>query len=258
MPLYVCEYRYKDDVKSFKKIKSWSSCVPDEIRKHEYDYEPYADDRTDLPAKVKSPFVREPGAPPPAARIKAKYHFAGDNKPSTAAEVKAAKAAEKVAAAREAKEAAEAASAAMDVDMADSPALDATSSAQNSLLADLSALTGGGDGLSPFDTSSPAASSQAFPPPAATRAEIAASAEFFSPLPQHISVFLFFLSSTLSPADLSFPMQSRSSATMRSATFSGSPRRQQKFPPSHARRTRSSTSTGELCSSRRRCNVANA
>ncbi|GAA5951380.1 hypothetical protein JCM3765_002464 [Sporobolomyces pararoseus] len=57
IPLYVCEYRYKDDVKQFKKIKSWNSCVPELIRQHEYDFEPYADEHTDTLLKVKSPFV---------------------------------------------------------------------------------------------------------------------------------------------------------------------------------------------------------
>lgn len=91
MPLYVCEYRYKDDVKAFKKIKSWSSCVPEEMRRHEYDFEPFPDDRVDSLHKVKSPFVRGvagpgrlDGAPAPPA-----YNFSQDGRPATAQEVQA-------------------------------------------------------------------------------------------------------------------------------------------------------------------------
>jgi chromatin structure-remodeling complex subunit RSC1/2 len=58
MILYVCEHRYKDDVKSFKKIKNWNSCVPEEIRKNEYDFVPYPKDRIDTLPRIKSPFVR--------------------------------------------------------------------------------------------------------------------------------------------------------------------------------------------------------
>jgi chromatin structure-remodeling complex subunit RSC1/2 len=58
IPLFVCEYRYKDDVRIFKKIKSWTSCIPEQIRQHEYDFEPYADNHVDTLPKVKSPFVR--------------------------------------------------------------------------------------------------------------------------------------------------------------------------------------------------------
>ncbi|BGP37534.1 hypothetical protein JCM10450v2_001438 [Rhodotorula kratochvilovae] len=87
IPLYVCEYRYKDDVKAFKKIKSWSSCVPEEIRKHEYDFEPFEDDRVDTLAKVKSPFVRGVAGPGRLDGANPAYHFSQDGKPSTAEEV---------------------------------------------------------------------------------------------------------------------------------------------------------------------------
>ncbi|GAA5908307.1 hypothetical protein JCM8208_000372 [Rhodotorula glutinis] len=102
MPLYVCEFRYKDDVKAFKKIKSWSSCVPEEMRKHEYEFEPYPDDRVDTLHKIKSPFVRGVAGPgrldsgagaggagaAVGAAASPTYHFSQDGKPATAQEVK--------------------------------------------------------------------------------------------------------------------------------------------------------------------------
>lgn len=94
MPLYVCEHRYKDDAKQFKKIKSWSSCIPEEIRAHEYDFEPYADNHVDQLARVKSPFTR--GVPGPGRLDSAQanattntspaYHFSTDGRPQTAEE----------------------------------------------------------------------------------------------------------------------------------------------------------------------------
>lgn len=100
MPLYVCEFRYKDDVKAFKKIKSWSSCVPEEMRKHEYEFEPYPDDRVDTLHKIKSPFVRGVAGPgrldvagaagaggAGGAAASPTYHFSQDGKPATAQEV---------------------------------------------------------------------------------------------------------------------------------------------------------------------------
>ncbi|POY72927.1 hypothetical protein BMF94_4003 [Rhodotorula taiwanensis] len=94
MPLYVCEHRYKDEAKQFKKIKSWSSCIPEEIRAHEYDFEPYADNHVDQLTRVKSPFTR--GVPGPGRLDSAQanvvpsaspaYHFSTDGKPQTAEE----------------------------------------------------------------------------------------------------------------------------------------------------------------------------
>ncbi|GJN88156.1 hypothetical protein Rhopal_001113-T1 [Rhodotorula paludigena] len=92
LPLYVCEFRYKDDVKAFKKIKSWSSCVPEEIRKNEYEFEPFGDDRVEQLVKVKSPFVRGvagPGGLDSGNAPAAAYHFSQDGKPATAEEVDA-------------------------------------------------------------------------------------------------------------------------------------------------------------------------
>ncbi|GAA5993188.1 hypothetical protein JCM10908_001332 [Rhodotorula pacifica] len=96
MPLYVCEHRYKDDIKQFKKIKSWSSCIPEEIRAHEYDFEPYADGHVDQLVRVKSPFMRgvpgpgrldstqpdQPAAPAPS------YRFSDEGKPQTLEEAR--------------------------------------------------------------------------------------------------------------------------------------------------------------------------
>lgn len=97
IPLYVCEHRYKDDIKQFKKIKSWSSCIPEEIRAHEYDFEPYADGHVDQLARVKSPFVR--GVPGPgrldsttgpnqAAASSPSYRFSNEGRPQTAEEAR--------------------------------------------------------------------------------------------------------------------------------------------------------------------------
>lgn len=58
MPLYVVEHRYKEDVKTFKKIKNWSSCIPDQIRAHEYEMIPYPHDRIEILKRIKSPFMR--------------------------------------------------------------------------------------------------------------------------------------------------------------------------------------------------------
>ncbi|KEI38231.1 uncharacterized protein L969DRAFT_88668 [Mixia osmundae IAM 14324] len=55
IPLYVCEHRYKDDKEhTFKKIKSWASCVCEEARKVDLVYQ------TDPPVSVRrvaSPFL---------------------------------------------------------------------------------------------------------------------------------------------------------------------------------------------------------
>ncbi|GAA5875443.1 hypothetical protein JCM3774_002985 [Rhodotorula dairenensis] len=96
VPLYVCEHRYKDDIKQFKKIKSWSSCIPEEIRAHEYDFVPYADGHVDQLVRVKSPFVRgvpgpgrlDPGGPAPATNPSPSYRFSTEGKPQTAEEAR--------------------------------------------------------------------------------------------------------------------------------------------------------------------------
>jgi chromatin structure-remodeling complex subunit RSC1/2 len=56
-PLYVCHSRYNDRERLFVKIKNWSSCVPEEVRKNE-DFMPiYPFERLVYPPKAGSPFV---------------------------------------------------------------------------------------------------------------------------------------------------------------------------------------------------------
>ncbi|KAI6028936.1 hypothetical protein EDC04DRAFT_146757 [Pisolithus marmoratus] len=56
-PLYVCHSRYNDRERLFVKIKNWSSCIPEEVRKKD-DFMPiYAFERLVYPPKVGSPFV---------------------------------------------------------------------------------------------------------------------------------------------------------------------------------------------------------
>ncbi|GAA6041769.1 hypothetical protein JCM8097_008324 [Rhodosporidiobolus ruineniae] len=191
MPLYVCEYRYKDDVKSFKKIKSWNSCVPEEIRHHEYDYEPYPDGHVDTLPKVKSPFVRGVAEAQKAAAPV--YHFSPQPAPAAVEEtlpaVKPPPADELPA---------------MDIDIAeDTTAMDAAAAAAfaQSLSFDVSSFAAGAvnpplPAAAPqqpvfFDLGASAAapapaSALASPAVAATPAELAAATEFFAPLPGHI------------------------------------------------------------------------
>ncbi|GAA5821514.1 hypothetical protein JCM10212_000922 [Sporobolomyces blumeae] len=89
IPLYVCEFRYKDDVKAFKKIKSWNSCVPEQVRNNEYEFEPYADEHVDVLPKVKSPFVRGMTGPggldgSEVVAAQSSYNFSQDGVPTTA------------------------------------------------------------------------------------------------------------------------------------------------------------------------------
>lgn len=56
-PLYVCHSRYNDRERLFVKIKNWSSCIPEEVRKKEEFMPIYAFERLVYPPKVASPFV---------------------------------------------------------------------------------------------------------------------------------------------------------------------------------------------------------
>lgn len=56
-PLYVCHSRYNDRERLFVKIKNWSSCIPEEVRKKEEFMPIYAFERLVYPPKVGSPFV---------------------------------------------------------------------------------------------------------------------------------------------------------------------------------------------------------
>ncbi|GAA6003570.1 hypothetical protein JCM10207_000393 [Rhodosporidiobolus poonsookiae] len=168
MPLYVCEYRYKDDVKAFKKIKSWNSAIPKPIREHEYEYEPFVDDRVDQPAKVRSPFV--PGGSASTEAPTPTYLFSHESRLAAP------------------EEAAPAAAVAMDIDYASaaSPMLDPAPPVAP--VFDLAALTGVAAPAFPspgFDgTDGPAAG--AYAQVALTPAELAASNESFTPLPPAI------------------------------------------------------------------------
>ncbi|PWN49502.1 hypothetical protein IE53DRAFT_317515 [Violaceomyces palustris] len=63
-PLYVTESRYNEQQKVFHKIKSWASCVPEEIRKVETPMD-YFEKAIPPPPKIDSPFlqgIQGPGA----------------------------------------------------------------------------------------------------------------------------------------------------------------------------------------------------
>ncbi|KAL8276216.1 hypothetical protein RQP46_011377 [Phenoliferia psychrophenolica] len=98
MPLYVCEHRYKETVKSFKKIKSWTQCVPDEIRKYDYEMDLFPNELVDALKKVKSPFVRGIAGPGGIGvsmereeEEQGKYHFLPGGEPATLQKLKAVK-----------------------------------------------------------------------------------------------------------------------------------------------------------------------
>jgi hypothetical protein len=58
LSLYVCESRYKGDTKMFKKIKAWESCLPDLVKKEDYQWIQHEGNERDAPIKIKSPFMR--------------------------------------------------------------------------------------------------------------------------------------------------------------------------------------------------------
>lgn len=74
-PLYVVEHRYspksKTETGGFSKIKSWNACIPEEVRKTEYEMHTY--DEPQRPPALLSPFMRgiegpgriDENAPPP-------------------------------------------------------------------------------------------------------------------------------------------------------------------------------------------------
>ncbi|KAK4056209.1 hypothetical protein OIO90_002650 [Microbotryomycetes sp. JL221] len=55
--MYVCEHRYKEDVRSFKRIKNWLTCIPEDVRKREYPLEKWADGHVDQLKQFPSPFL---------------------------------------------------------------------------------------------------------------------------------------------------------------------------------------------------------
>jgi chromatin structure-remodeling complex subunit RSC1/2 len=54
-PIYVCESRYNEHEKHFNKIKTWKSCIPDEVRGQDYELESFEKQRT--VKKVPSPIL---------------------------------------------------------------------------------------------------------------------------------------------------------------------------------------------------------
>ncbi|EWC45580.1 hypothetical protein DRE_05438 [Drechslerella stenobrocha 248] len=74
--IYICEARYNEDKKHFNKIKTWKSCIPDEIRSRGDDTE-YWEKQVPL-VKVGSPFLVDISD---EARAKIPDTTAGDKKP---------------------------------------------------------------------------------------------------------------------------------------------------------------------------------
>lgn len=54
-PIYVCESRYNETEKHFNKIKTWKSCIPDEVHNQDYDMDTFEKQRT--LKKVPSPIL---------------------------------------------------------------------------------------------------------------------------------------------------------------------------------------------------------
>ncbi|KAF8250199.1 hypothetical protein K440DRAFT_542050 [Wilcoxina mikolae CBS 423.85] len=54
-PIYVCESRYNENEKHFNKIKTWKSCIPDEVHNQDYELDPFDKQRT--LKKVPSPIA---------------------------------------------------------------------------------------------------------------------------------------------------------------------------------------------------------
>lgn len=184
MPIYVCEHRYKDEVKTFKKIKNWNSALPEEIRKHEYAMDLYPDERESL-RRVKSPFVRGIAGPGRIGEAmeneeeeQAKYHFLPGNEPATAQRLKAVKEANDRAAA----------------------AAEAANPAQTLYGGDASQAT---FAAPPVVAAAPPPPAPILPPPppvdtTSTPAELAAAREGFHALP--FSIRAFFPSPTFTPS----------------------------------------------------------
>jgi chromatin structure-remodeling complex subunit RSC1/2 len=66
-PLYICDSRYNDRERCFVKIKNWSSCVPEEVRKRQ-DWMPiFPFERHVYPCRFPSPFVKGRGVKGPGS-----------------------------------------------------------------------------------------------------------------------------------------------------------------------------------------------
>lgn len=98
LPTYVCGERYKDADRAFKKIKNWSSCVPDEVkgREDELDLFPEAQRMTlEAAPRVRSPLAVDSGtgvseAGAAAGRV-AGYAWHANGEPGGPGEVEEAK-----------------------------------------------------------------------------------------------------------------------------------------------------------------------
>ncbi|KAI5842538.1 Bromodomain-containing protein, partial [Morchella snyderi] len=54
-PIYVCESRYNEVEKHFNKIKTWKSCIPDEVRGQDYDLDSF--EKQQVLKKMPSPIL---------------------------------------------------------------------------------------------------------------------------------------------------------------------------------------------------------
>lgn len=241
MPIYVCEHRYKDDVKIFKKIKNWPLCLPEELRRHEYDFEPFPNDHIDQPLRVKSPFIRGVEGPGRLGEAvggqeaeQTKYHFLPGGEPATPSAMKVMREQQRKQQAEEAaalalrtqEAAAKAAAAAPTLYGGARPTSNTVTLGSPAVLA--AQAVASPSPAPPISTaipiilrpdlaqilSSPSLQSQpqapptpAGPPPGATPAEIAVMTESFAELPGNLSTFLSPLSSSL------FPVLPRSRST---------------------------------------------
>lgn len=263
MTLYVCEHRYRDETRSFKKIKNWQSCLPEEVRKHEYTLEPHRDDGVESLVRVPSPFVRgikgpgglgDPTDGPEDDQIK--YHVQPDGQPATAESAREANRREDERRHQQEEAAAQAAAA-----QAAAAAMMSSTSGLFPLLGDSANFfdsSGGGN----IDANAGGVDTPMFnaPPPVElpTPAEMAVSQEAFEPLPPNISESS---SSSVRASEryIAWPLtclcararQNRNSDQMRTVTCCGLRRLQLSCRLSRDRRTRSIICTGARCKSRK-------
>ncbi|KAG0128409.1 hypothetical protein HOY82DRAFT_489145 [Tuber indicum] len=72
-PIYVCESRYNEIEKHFNKIKTWKSCIPDEVRGQDYELDTF--EKQQVLKKLPSPILHllpenaEEGDPLPDAKM---------------------------------------------------------------------------------------------------------------------------------------------------------------------------------------------
>ncbi|TGZ80195.1 Bromodomain-containing protein [Ascodesmis nigricans] len=72
-PVYVCESRYNENERHFNKIKTWKSCIPDEVRGQDYELDPFEKQRTlkKMPSPIAHllPANAKEGDPLPEAKM---------------------------------------------------------------------------------------------------------------------------------------------------------------------------------------------